>query len=56
MPFEQKSLELLRYIEQQYRDTKLAIDLLKLLSDHFEEDFEAAKRGYPLGIEQESRE
>jgi hypothetical protein len=40
-PFEQKSLELIRKIEE-YGDRKLTLDLLKLLQNHFEEDFETA--------------
>jgi hypothetical protein len=43
-PFEQKSLELLRDIEQ-YGDIKLTLDLLRLLSAHFIEEAETG--GYP---------
>jgi len=50
-PFEQKSFELLRDIEQ-YGETKLTLDLLKLLSDHFIEDAETG--GYPQEPEDET--
>jgi transcriptional regulator with XRE-family HTH domain len=45
-PFEQKGLELLRNIEF-FGDAKFTLDLLKLLLNHFEEEYEAASRGYP---------
>jgi transcriptional regulator with XRE-family HTH domain len=45
-PFEQKCLEFLRGIEH-FGDEKLTYDLLKLLHDHFEEDFESTMSGYP---------
>jgi transcriptional regulator with XRE-family HTH domain len=45
-PFEQKGLELLRAIEH-IGNEKFTLDMLKLLRDYFEDDFEAAMRGYP---------
>ena len=45
-PFEQNSLEILRGIGQ-FGDTEFTLKLLKLLYTHFEDEYEAAMRGYP---------
>lgn len=45
-PFEQKMLEIARGIER-FGDASLTLDLLKVLSDHFEDDYQAAMDGHP---------
>ena len=45
-PFQYKMLEIAKGVEF-FGDQYLTLDLLKVLLEHFEEDYEAAEKGYP---------
>jgi hypothetical protein len=45
-PFQHKMLEIAEGIEH-FGDTKFTLKILKVMSDQFEEDYEAAINGYP---------
>jgi hypothetical protein len=45
-PFQHKILEIAEGIEH-FGDIKFTLDILKVMSNHFETDFEASINGYP---------